>query len=165
MKLFDAEKNGNVIRDSWDSLSKKPFGKYAFSKMIGAMVPYSGSIGAHVEELRGGYAKITLTDRRAVRNHLRSVHAIALANLAELTGNLAVMYSLPDDGRFIVAGMSLDYLKKARGTLVCESRPPFPIFSGVPEKKELDVLVEIRDQAGDVCTRVILKTLVGPKKS
>ena len=75
------------------------------------------TIGAVVRELGDGYSKVTLADRRAVRNHLSCVHAVALANLVELTGNMALAYSLPDDARFIVAGMRLDYVKKARGTI------------------------------------------------
>ena len=62
--------------------------------------------------LRAGYAEVRMADRRAVRNHLDSVHAVALANLAELAGNVALMYSLPDDARFIMSGMEIEYLKK-----------------------------------------------------
>src|SRR5215475_1019397 len=102
----------NAIREAWDRLNRLPGGKRAFSKLVGMAAPYTGSIGAQVKELRRGHAEVELKDRRAVRNHLQSVHAIALANLAELTGNVAVAYTLPDDARFIVAGISVDYVKK-----------------------------------------------------
>ena len=45
------------------------------------------------------------------------MHAIALVNLAEIAGNVAISYTLPGDARFIVAGITIDYVKKARGTL------------------------------------------------
>ena len=61
-----------------------------------------------------------------MRNHLDCVHAIALANLAELAGNVALVYSLPDDARFIVSGMEIEYLKKARGTITAIGEPPVP---------------------------------------
>ena len=64
-------------------------------------------------ELETGRSTVVMRDRRSVRNHLRSVHAVALANLVELTANVALSYSMPDDARFIVAGMELDYIKKA----------------------------------------------------
>lgn len=156
-----AEKKGNFVRSAWDRLGGLPGGARVFSKLVGRAAPYTGTIDARVVELRENYAKVVMHDRPGVRNHIQCVHAIALANLAELTGNVAVAYTLPDDGRFIVAGMSLEYLKKARGTLTAESRPGIPRSS---EKKEYDVVVEIRDARGELCTRATLKTLVGPKK-
>ena len=82
------------------------------------------------------------------------------ANLVELTGNLALGYSLPDDARFIVAGMSLDYVKKARGTITGECNTP-PIDSNA--KHEYQVDVTLRDERGDVVVNGTLRTLVGPK--
>ena len=157
-----AEARGNMIRSAWDRLSGLPGGGYLFSKFVGRAAPYTGSIDAQVVQLEDNYAKVVLQDRPAVRNHLRCVHAIALANLAELCGNIAVAYTLPEDARFIVAGMSLEYLKKARGTLTAESRPNITKSSA---KQEVEVLVEIRDQKGEVCTRATLRTLIGPKKA
>jgi uncharacterized protein (TIGR00369 family) len=156
-----AERQGNFVRASWDALSKLPGGSRVFSKLVGRTAPYTGTIDAHIVELRDGYAKVVMRDRPGLRNHIRCVHAIALANLAELTGNVAVAYSLPDDARFIVAGMRLEYLKKARGTLTAESRPVLPRSS---ERRTHEVVVEIRDARGELCTRAVLETLVGPKK-
>ena len=79
----------------------------------------------------------------------------------ELTGNIALAYSLPDDARFIVAGMNLEYVKKARGTITGECTIP-PIESSV--KAEYEVPVTLTDSKGDVVVRARLKTLVGPKQ-
>jgi uncharacterized protein (TIGR00369 family) len=122
------------------------------------MAPYSGSIGARVEELARGRSRVSMADRRAVRQHLGSVHAVALVNLAELCGNLAVAYSLPDGMRFIVAGLSIEYLKKARGriTATCElDLPP------LDEKREIQVPVSLKDPKGVEVARATLRTLIG----
>src|SRR5215207_5749053 len=116
----------NLLRDAWGLLSGLPGGKTVFSKLVGRMAPYTGSIGATVTVLKPGYAEVVMADRRAVRNHLDCVHAVALANLAELAGNIALAYSLPDDARFIVSGMEIEYVKKARGAITAIGEPPVP---------------------------------------
>lgn len=153
---------GNFIRESWDRLEGLPGGKRIFSGMVGLAAPYTGSIGAQVVELSPGHAKVLMKDRRGLRNHLNSIHAIALVNLAELAGNVALAYSLPDDGRFIVAGLSIEYLKKARGTITATTTCPVPETS---ERRELDVPVELRDDSGDLVAKATLRSLIGPKKT
>ncbi len=160
-EALTTESKRNFIREAWDRLGRIPGGKFLYSRLIGTMAPYTSTIGAVVQELRTGYARVTLADRRAVRNHLSCVHAVALANLVELTGNLALGYSLPDDARFIVAGMSLDYLKKARGTITGECSIP-PISTN--ERCEYEVPVTLRDPQGDIVVQGTLRTLVGPKR-
>jgi acyl-coenzyme A thioesterase PaaI-like protein len=160
-KLFPAlDASRNFVREAWDRLHRLPGGTRAFSRMIGVAAPYTGTMGAHVREVRSGYARVELPDRPRVRNHLRSIHAIALANLAELTGNVGVAYTLRDDQRFIVAGMSIDYVAKARGTITGESSFELPDETG---RFEIEVPVELRDDSGKTVARATLRTLVGPK--
>ncbi len=127
--------------------------------MIGWMIPYSGSIHPRVLELRAGYAKIQMRDRRSVRNHLHSVHAIALMNLGELTTGLAMTLAMPDDARGIVTGLSMEYLKKARGVLTAECiAPPFDATVSGPH----DFTADIVDTSGAVVARATAHWLVGP---
>jgi len=117
---------GNFLRNAWQRLSSLPGGKRVFSRMVGMAAPYTGSIGATVVEVAEGHSRVVLADRRAVRNHLNSIHAVALVNLAELTGNVALAYSMPSDARFIVTGISIEYKKKARGTITGTCECPVP---------------------------------------
>ena len=150
----------NLVRDAWNVLSGVPGGKVLFSRLIGRMAPYSSTIGATVTVLRPGYCEVTMADRKAVRNHLDCVHAVALANLAELAGNIALAYSLPDDARFIVSGMQIEYTKKARGTITAIGEPPVPRTSA---RAPYEVPVTLRDESGDEVAKVVLHSLVGPK--
>jgi uncharacterized protein (TIGR00369 family) len=122
------------------------------------MVPYTGALGARVDELEPGHAKVTLRDRRGVRNHLGSVHAIALANLAEVTSGLAMLTALPDTARGIVTHLGIEYLHKARGALTAECRCPAP--SGREETVILDC--EVRDAAGQPVARAEVRWLIRP---
>ncbi|WP_176736643.1 DUF4442 domain-containing protein [Oligoflexus tunisiensis] len=151
----------NVAREGWDHLSRVPRGKQIFSYLIGRYAPYTGTIGAVVEELREGHSEVSLQDNPKIRNHLQSIHAVALANLAELTGNIALSYSMPPDARFIVSKMEIEYLKKARGkvTGICDC--PIPTSN---ERKTWLVPVDIFNEAGEIVCTAVLHSLVGPKK-
>jgi acyl-coenzyme A thioesterase PaaI-like protein len=150
-----------AIRANWERLSGKPGGKTLFSMLLGRMVPYSGSIGARVQELRPGFARVTLADRRKVRNHLRSIHAVALMNLAELSTGLALNVGMRPDARSILKGLSIEYHKKARGTLTAEASAPLLDSN---EERDIEVTTEVRDEAGDVVASASARWRVGPRK-
>ena len=152
--------NRNMIRQAWDLLHALPGGKALFSRLIGRLAPYSGTIHAQVTALREGYCEVQMADRRAVRNHLDCVHAIALCNLAEIAGNVALFYSMPDDARFIVSGLQIEYVKKARGTITAVGESPVPRTSA---RAQYDVPVTLRDAGGEVVARAVLHSLGGPK--
>jgi acyl-coenzyme A thioesterase PaaI-like protein len=150
----------NLVRDAWQLLQALPGGKVLFSRLLGYMAPYTGSIGAVVVALAPGRAEVEMADRPKVRNHLRSIHAVALVNLAELAGNVALAYSLPDDARFIVSGLEIEYVKKARGPISALGECPVPASSA---RAGYRVQVTLRDVAGDVVAKCVLHSLVGPK--
>ncbi len=125
----------------WDRLGGSAPGRWLFSRLIGFAVPYSGSIGARVESLSPGRVVLSLRDRRKVRQHLGSVHAIALANLAELSSGMAMLSSLPPGVRGIVTGISISYHTKARGTLTATGTASAPAVTGPVESQALAKIV------------------------
>jgi len=149
-----------MIKKQWDLLSKVPGGKIIFSKMVGKMAPYTGTIRPRVIELKEGYAKVTMRDRRKIRNHLDSIHAIAMVNLGEVTTGLALLYGMPDDARGIPIGLSIEYSKKARGTLTAECTCT-PITSN--QETDYEMEGNIYDQQNELVAKVIAKWKVGPK--
>ncbi len=95
-----------------------------------------------------------------MRNHLDSVHAIALANVAELSTGLAMISGLPPGVNAILVGLNISYEKKARGELRAECKCSVPTGD---TRQEVAIETEVKDKAGDVVTRAIALWLVGPK--
>ena len=143
----------------WRRLAPLPGGKWIFARLLARTVPYSGTTNPRILELEPGHVRVAIPDRRANRNHLRSVHAIALANVAELASGLAMTTALPDDVRGIVVRFSMTYLKKARGRLIAESRCVVPV---IEREAEYDFTADVRDAAGDVVAQATVTWRLGP---
>jgi acyl-coenzyme A thioesterase PaaI-like protein len=155
---------GRQLLANWERLQALPFGRRLFSWAVGRTAPYTGSIGGVYTAVRPGYARVELADRRAVRNHLASVHAVALVNLAEMTSGVALMTALPPGVRGIVTGLSIEYRKKARGRLVCEctAEAPASISPSMPDSVTHDVHAAITDAAGDVVASATVHWRLSP---
>lgn len=153
---------GARLLSLWRTLSPWPGGRWLFSVMLGRMVPYTGTVHPRIVELRPGFVRAQMADRRIVRNHLESVHAVALVNLAEVSSGLAMLTGLPPTLRGIVVGLSIDYTKKARGTLTAESTVVLP---EITKSQEVHVQATVRDAEGDDVARATVRWLVGPARS
>ena len=161
----NAEENAPEQRliTMWNRYGGTAVGRKLFSIILGRTAPYSGTIKAEVLTLKPGSVQVALKDRRSVRNHLNSIHAIALANLGELASGLAMISAIPPNTRAIVVNLEIKYLKKARGRLVAEgsANPPQSIT------KPLDSLAvaEIKDAEGDIVSRVDVHWRLSPKEN
>lgn len=150
MKLLPAIKRP-TISAVWARAASLPMGNKIFSRFVGRMAPYTGTIGATVLELRDGYARVQLKERYIVRNHLNSIHAVALINLGEMTTGLGVLHAIDGKGRGIVTGLRIEYYKKARGVITGISDAEIPT---TPGKHDLEVEGELRNTGGDVVAKV-----------
>ena len=152
---------GSVLKQ-WGRATRWPGGRWLFGRTIGWRVPYAGTVAPRVLDLDSGYARVGMSDRRAVRNHLRSIHAIALVNLGELTANLALMTRQPRHGRWIVTGVEVVYSKKARGRIVAVCRLEQPLDWSCPQDAE--GCAELFDSGGERVAVVRQRWRLGPRK-
>lgn len=150
---------GQAFRQQWDLVRDHPEMRAAFNQSVSQLAPYSGTIFPEVEVLEKGRCRVSIRDRAEVRNHLNSIHAIALANLAELSTGLTVLYSSPDDCRSIIVGLEIQYLKKARGRITAECLwdPPSEVV-----KKEHQLEVTLRDESDAEVAKAKVRWLLGP---
>ena len=153
------ESPGARLLSAWRTISPLPGGRWLFTQLVKWMVPYTGSVSPRVETLEPGFARISITQRRRLEQHLGSIHAVALMNVAEFASGAAMTTALPAGYRGIVTKMSIEYFKKARGTVTAESRPALPDLA---VEGEHEFTSEITDQTGDVVARATVRWRLGP---
>ncbi len=128
-------------------MQRWPAGSWLFSRAVCVKAPYFASIAPRITLLEPGRCEGRIAHRRKVTNHIGTVHAIALCNLAELTAGLMVDASLPKGMRWIPKGMEVQYLAKATGTQHAVATPAQPIVAA-EAGYALPVNVQVCDDAG-----------------
>ena len=157
MMIRPAAPGARLLR-LWHTLGPYPGGRWLFQRIFAWTVPYSASTAPRVRVLAPGHAEVEIPDRRANRQHLGSVHAIALMNVAEMASGLAMMAGLPDGVRGIVREIRMDYLKRARGTIRAVSRVELPTVTG---DQDFDVTADCLDPSGAIVARATVRWRIG----
>ena len=144
-------------------ITRWPAGHWIFSQLVCLKAPYFATIAPRFVTLEPGRCEVRIRDRRRVHNHIGTVHAIALCNLAELGAGVMTDATIPADMRWIPKGMSVEYLKKATGTMRGIATPELatPVSDG---GQEWPVKVEVVDDAGETVFRARVLMWVSPRK-
>jgi acyl-coenzyme A thioesterase PaaI-like protein len=112
--------------------------------------------------LAPGACEVRIKKRRAVTNHIGTVHAIALCNAAELAAGMMTNVSIPEGARWIPKGMTVEYLKKAETDL--RAVASLPAGSDATKAGELPVLVDVKNTADETVFRARITMWVSQKK-
>ncbi|MDA8793964.1 DUF4442 domain-containing protein [Bacteriovoracaceae bacterium] len=142
------------------SFKKYPMSNFLFMKVVCAKAPYFSSIKPQLLHYEEGKIEIKLIKRKSVLNHIGTVHAIAMCNLAELCGGLVVDSTLPKNWRWIPKGMSVEYLQKATSDLIgkCEiSKESIKIGDN-------ELLVNVFDEKGTQVFKAVINMYVSERK-
>ena len=145
----------------WNRLSTKPMGKWLFGKAVCFHAPYFSTIKPRFEEFKPGYARVSMKKRRAVENHLGTVHAIAVCNLAECGAGTLMEASLPSSLRWLPKSMSVQYLKKSETDLTAECIAA-DLGDGPP--RDVIVSVDVKDTGGNIVVHADITMYISPRK-
>jgi len=145
----------------WQKCAALPAGQWLFARILCAKAPYFSTIRPRITQLDAQTCEVRLKKRRAVQNHIGTVHAIAMCNMAELAGGLLTEAALPPTHRWIPKAMSVDYLAKAETDLVARAR--FDTTPAFGAAAELPVTVEILDARQQTVLRARIAMWVSPK--
>ncbi len=123
---------------------------WAISLALGRVVPFVGTSGLRYEEITPQRVVVRIRNQRKVQNHIKGVHAAAMALLAETATGFCVGMNLPDDKLPLIKTMKIDYVRRSQGDMVATAqlRPEQVQQILTQEKGEVTVPVTITDAAG-----------------
>lgn len=152
----------NPALSLWKRISNLPFGRQLFSRFICFKAPYFGSIHPRFEVLEPGRCRIRVAKRRRVLNHIGSVHAIAMCNVAELAAGTMTEVTIPRQKRWIPKGMTVEYLQKAMSSVTAVATPD--TASDANRNGEYLVNVAVADEQGQEVFRARITMWLSDKK-
>lgn len=94
-------------------------GDRLFSFAFAQKAPYFGSIRPRFTVIEPNHAELVIPKRRAVQNHIGTVHAIALCNGLEAAMGALAESTIPANKRWIPKGMDISYTAKATTDITC----------------------------------------------
>ena len=149
------------VLDLWSSMTKLPQGKRLFSIAFARRAPYFATIRPRFVDIRPNHASLVIPKRRAVHNHIGTVHAIALCNGLEAAMGALAEATIPADKRWIPKGMDIAYTAKATTDITCYAETdPGQWTSDDPD---LHVRVWGERTDGEVVITGVIKLWVTPK--
>lgn len=81
------------------------------SKAFGKVVPYVGTTGVCYEVVEPNQVVVSLTNNKAVQNHIGSIHAVAVTLLAETATGFILGLNLPSDRVLLVKSYSINFYR------------------------------------------------------
>jgi len=145
---------------AYQTLSRFPAGNWLFTRVVCLKAPYFASIRPRITVMQPGRAEVVIRQRRALQNHIGTVHAIACCNACEMAMGMLAESTIPDHLRWLPKGMTVKYLKKASGELrAVASLAPNGFAEG-----EVVVPVDVFDAAGDVVVHADIALHVTAKR-
>jgi len=142
-------------------------GDRLFSFAFSQVAPYFWTIRPRFTVIEPNHAEVVIPKRRGVKNHIGTVHAIALCNGLEAAMGVLAEASIPRDKRWIPKGMEVSYTAKATSDITCiaETDPEQWTAAALPDEGgDLPVRVRgVRDD-GTVVIEGVIRLWVTPKK-
>ncbi|GAB2649110.1 hotdog fold domain-containing protein [Kribbella swartbergensis] len=133
----------------WERLRVVPGGDRVFSRGFTWKAPYFRSIRPRFVQVSPNYAALVLPKRRAVQNHIGTVHAIAVCNGLEAAMGALAEATIPPGKRWLPKGMEVAYLAKSTSDLTCSAETDPDDWTAGP-----DVPVRVKATRSDGTTVV-----------
>ncbi|MDO3666448.1 DUF4442 domain-containing protein [Acinetobacter higginsii] len=122
-----------------------------WSKAFGRVVPMVGTANIRYLEVDKDHVTVRIENQRNMQNHIKGVHAAAMALLSETATGFLTGLHVPDDRILLIKSLHVDYLKVAQGGLTATARLSVDQqkFIADNDKGELLVPVTVIDDSGN----------------
>ncbi|XID74395.1 DUF4442 domain-containing protein [Alkanindiges sp. WGS2144] len=144
----------------------EPLRTFAISKAFGTVVPMVGTAGLRYEQVTPNKVVVSIKNQRPMQNHIKGVHAAAMALLAETATGFVVGLNVPDDRLMLIKSLHVDYKKMSKGdmrataTLSDEQRQ----YIADNDKGEIIVPITVVDESGNSPIECTMNWAWLPKK-
>eukprot|EP01136_Pigoraptor_vietnamica_P010427 Opistho-1_new@48027 len=134
--------NGTISNEYWRTK--------IMSFALGTAVKFAGTANVDFLSVANDRIHLRLKNRRKVQNHIGSVHAAAMALLAETATGFVVGMNVPDNRLVVIKSMKVDFVKLAKGDMEAVSHltPEHLAFIKDNEKGHLQIPVKVTDSTG-----------------
>ena len=90
--------------------------------MMGRIIPFNRPHGFHIVDLTEDRVRTCASYRRSNHNHIRGIHACAIATVAEFSAGLLLLSRLdPARYRLIMSNLEVEYVYQAKQDIIAET--------------------------------------------
>ena len=124
---------------------------FVLTRAFGRFVPFLGTAGLRFEEVSQQRLTVSIRNRRKVQNHIKGVHAAAMALLAETATGFVVGMNVPDDKLMLLKSMKVNYTRRSQGDMravaTLDESQIQRMYS--EDKGDVTVTVVVTDESGE----------------
>lgn len=118
--------------------------------VIRRTVKLVGTAKVEVLKLTKEESQFRIKNRKKVQNHIGTVHAAAMALIAETATGMVVGMNVPDDKYLVIKTLKVDFLKRAVGSLTATAKLSEAQRLAIlnEDRGEVNVAVSVIDEEG-----------------
>lgn len=121
-----------------------------WSKAFGRVVPMVGTANIRYLEVDQHHVTVRLENQRNMQNHIKGIHAAAMALLAETATGFLTGLHVPDNRILLIKSLHVDYVKVVQGGLTATATlsKEQQDYIAAQDKGEMLIPVTVTDDSG-----------------
>ncbi|MBP6563613.1 MAG: DUF4442 domain-containing protein [Neisseriaceae bacterium] len=141
-------------------------GNRAKTFALGRVVPFLNTAGLVFDEVSCERVSVRVENRRKVQNHIKGVHATAMALLAETATGFVVGMNTPDDKLMLLKSMTIHYTKRSVGAMSAVATLSDEMAKRLQNEEKGDFVVPclVTDESGEAPIEALMCWAWVPKK-